>query len=190
MPYDLLAASLLGGLTWTLLEYLLHRFLGHQHRHNVFAREHLRHHAEGNYFAPAWKKVAAAALFAALLGVPAAALVGARVGLGYVWSVIGAWLAYEWVHWWAHVHPGWTAYGRWVRRNHFSHHFHHPRQCHGVTSPIWDLAFGTWAAPPERIEVPERLAMPWLTDPSGALRDELTDGWTIKRRPPREASTT
>ena len=24
----------------------------------------------------------------------------------------------------------------------------------------------------------------------GALRDELTDGWTIKRRPPREASAT
>jgi hypothetical protein len=182
MPYDMLLAVCFGALTWTLLEYLIHRFLGHVHRTNLFAREHLRHHAEGNYFAPAWKKVAAAVVFALLLGPPAALLVGVRTGLVYVLAVIGAWLAYEWIHWWAHVHPGWTAYGRWVRRNHFAHHFHHPRLGHGVSSPVWDLAFGTWKAAPERIEVPERLAMRWLLDERGELRPEHAAGWTIRRR--------
>ena len=65
----MILALFLGVLTWSLLEYLIHRFLGHEPRTrpNPFAAEHIRHHSEGDYFAPTWKKVLAAALLTAVL---------------------------------------------------------------------------------------------------------------------------
>jgi sterol desaturase/sphingolipid hydroxylase (fatty acid hydroxylase superfamily) len=182
MPLDILFAASLGMLTWTFLEYWIHRYLGHVHRHNIFAREHLRHHAEGDYFAPAWKKLAAAAVVATVLATAFSLALGPRLGVTGALSFVGTWLGYEWIHWFAHVHPGSTAYGRWVRRNHFTHHFHHPKGCHGVTTPLWDIVFGTWKAPPACIVVPDRVAMVWLVDDAGQLRPEFSGTWRLRGR--------
>ena len=59
MSISVVGFALLGALTWSFLEYCIHRWLGHDRRFrkNVFAREHIRHHIEGNYFAPTWKKL-------------------------------------------------------------------------------------------------------------------------------------
>jgi hypothetical protein len=40
------------------MEYVLHRWLGHdpRFRPSLFAPEHVRHHGEGNDGAPSWKK--------------------------------------------------------------------------------------------------------------------------------------
>jgi sterol desaturase/sphingolipid hydroxylase (fatty acid hydroxylase superfamily) len=78
---------------------------------------------------------------------------------------------YEWLHRREHTHAGIGAYGRWARRHHFHHHFVDGRRNHGVTTPIWDLVFGTYARP-ERIRVPAKLCMAWLLDPAtGAIRE-------------------
>jgi len=45
-----LLALAAGALSWTFLEYWIHRYAGHVHRRNPFAREHLRHHAQGDDF--------------------------------------------------------------------------------------------------------------------------------------------
>lgn len=175
-------AVVLGVLTWTFVEYVLHRWAGHVYRHNPFGVEHQRHHLEGDYFAPAWKKAAFAVVVVALLGIPAHTVAPA-VGLMYVCSFVATWLTYEWLHWRAHRVAGWEPYGRWLRRHHFAHHFHGNTTNHGVTSPLWDHVFGTWRAPPAVIRVPEALAMRWLVDPeTGGVRAELADGWEIRRR--------
>ena len=58
-----LLAALAGGVGWTLAEYLLHRFAGHRRgSRTLFAREHLRHHRELDWFSPAWRKIALAAM--------------------------------------------------------------------------------------------------------------------------------
>jgi len=46
-------AGVSGILTWTLLEYLIHRWGGHDRRfrRTPFGKEHVRHHIEGDYFA-------------------------------------------------------------------------------------------------------------------------------------------
>ena len=51
-------AAIVGALTWSFLEYVIHRWLGHDRRFrgNPFGVEHIRHHAEGGYFAPNKKK--------------------------------------------------------------------------------------------------------------------------------------
>jgi sterol desaturase/sphingolipid hydroxylase (fatty acid hydroxylase superfamily) len=150
-------AAVLGVLTWTLLEYAMHRWLGHKFKRNPFGVEHVRHHVEGNYFAPSWKKVIFAALIATGLGL--------TVGLAFAAGLIGTYAAYEVLHRLEHTHAGIGPYGRWARRHHFHHHFVDGRKNHGVTSPIWDFVFGTYEAP-SMIRVPRKLCMPWLLDPT------------------------
>jgi sterol desaturase/sphingolipid hydroxylase (fatty acid hydroxylase superfamily) len=167
-------AVVLGILTWSFLEYLIHRWLGHDGRFqpNPFASEHTRHHGEGNYFAPSWKKGATAMGATVVMLWPAIASAGLVGGLAYVAGFVGMYLSYEICHRREHTHPGVGAWGRWLRRHHFHHHFGDPKSNHGVTSPIWDFVFGTYQAP-GMVRVPRRLAMPWLVDPeTGAVRDE------------------
>ena len=74
----MIVAALLGVLTWTLAEYLIHRWMGHDRRfrRSPFGVEHVRHHIEGNYFAPTRKKLLAAAIVVGVLSGPAIALGG------------------------------------------------------------------------------------------------------------------
>jgi len=180
----ILIAALLGAFTWSLLEYCIHRWLGHDRRFrgNLFGREHTRHHSEGDYFAPTWKKgLAALGVLGAVLG-PAIFVAGVAAGTAYAVGLAGFYGFYEVLHRREHTHAGIGAYGRWARRHHFYHHFVNPRMNHGVTSPIWDLVFRTYRTP-EVIRVPEKLAMQWLTDPeTGDVRSEHATAYTLRRR--------
>lgn len=167
-------AFVIGAATWTLLEYLIHRWMGHDRRFrkSPFGVEHIRHHIEGNYFSPTWKKLIAAAIFASVLSGPAIALAGTTSGLAYVAGLTSFYGIYEWLHRREHTHAGIGWYGRFVRRHHFHHHFVDGRKNHGVTTPIWDLVFGTYQAPTS-IRVPTKLCMSWLLDPAtGNVRAE------------------
>jgi sterol desaturase/sphingolipid hydroxylase (fatty acid hydroxylase superfamily) len=164
---SIIAAAACGVLTWTLLEYLIHRWMGHGRRlrGNPFGVEHTRHHAEGNYFAPTYKKLIVAAVVIAILSLPAIAIAGTAHGLAYVLGLVGFYGMYEVLHRREHTHPGIGAYGRWARRHHFHHHFVNNRSNHGVTTPIWDMVFGTLEQP-TIIKVPRKLCMAWLLDPA------------------------
>ena len=178
----ILLGALLGVLTWSLAEYGIHRFLGHHpalRGRNLFGYEHTAHHARGGYFGPTHLKVLAAAVVLGLTGPPAVALFGAA---GAAWAVgfIGFYAVYEWLHRQEHVRPGAGPYGRWARKHHFHHHFHNPRANHGVTSPVWDLVFGTYERP-GTIVVPRRLAMPWVVDPqTGQVPPELAGEYALR----------
>jgi sterol desaturase/sphingolipid hydroxylase (fatty acid hydroxylase superfamily) len=167
-------AAACGVASWTLLEYLIHRWMGHDRRfrRSPFGVEHIRHHIEGDYFAPTWKKLIVAALVAAVLCGPAIAIAGSSLGVAYVAGLIAFYGVYEWLHRREHTHAGIGPYGRFVRRHHFHHHFVDGRKNHGVTTPIWDFAFGTYQTP-TIIKVPPRLCMAWLIDPAtGDIRTE------------------
>lgn len=173
MIAGLVAAALLGVLTWTLLEYVIHRWLGHHPalRRNPFGREHVRHHSEGDYFAPTSKKVVVVGAALVVMGAPVVAVAGSH-GAAWALGLVGFYVAYEILHRREHTHAGIGAYGRWARRHHFHHHFVDPRTNHGVTSPLWDLVFRTYRRPGV-IAVPERLCMAWLRDATtGDIRAE------------------
>jgi sterol desaturase/sphingolipid hydroxylase (fatty acid hydroxylase superfamily) len=179
----MIVAAVVGAFTWTLLEYVIHRWAGHDKRftRSVFGVEHTAHHARGHYFAPSWKKGLAAVVVAGVAIGPAVAVAGPSIGGAYVAGFVGFYLTYELLHRLNHVVPGRGPYGRWARRHHFWHHFHDPRSNHGVTSPIWDWVFGTYVAP-GRVLVPERLAMPWLVDPAtGEVREGLAEDYGLRR---------
>ena len=179
----MILAFALGALTWSLLEYTLHRRLGHDRRlvrATPFGTEHTAHHSRGNYFAPTWKKALAALLFVGLVAPPAVLVAGTASGAAYTAGLVGFYLTYELLHRLLHVWAGVGPYARWARRHHFYHHFHDPRLNHGVTSPLWDVVFGTYARP-ERIAVPRKLAMRWLVDPaSGSVRAHLGRDYQLR----------
>jgi sterol desaturase/sphingolipid hydroxylase (fatty acid hydroxylase superfamily) len=168
-----------GAATWTLAEYLLHRFIFHGKSAKALgAAEHRQHHARPDYFAPWWQKALAALAVTAVMlpGISLAA--GAQISLCFTLGFIATYLAYELLHRRVHTHPPSGRYGRWRRRNHFAHHFADPRLAHGVTSPVWDRVFGT-RLPLEPVRVPRRLAMPWLVDAEGRVRAAFASDYVL-----------
>ena len=112
---------------------------------------------------------------------PAFALAGRALGGAYVLGLMGFYGAYEVLHRLEHVWAGIGPYARWARKHHFYHHFVDARMNHGVTSPIWDLVFGTYRKP-DVITVPKKLCMAWLKDPeTGDIRAEHAGTFALKR---------
>lgn len=172
-----------GGFTWTLLEYVLHRFVFHDRVLGVGpAREHLDHHAKVDWFAPLSSKLRMAAVILPALALVAVPVAGWGAGSAYVIGIVGGWLGYELLHRAIHVWPPRTAYGRWAWRHHLHHHFGDPRRNHGVTSPLWDLVFRTYT-PVRTVIVPQRSAkkLPWLLDGEAVVAD-LSETYVLATR--------
>jgi sterol desaturase/sphingolipid hydroxylase (fatty acid hydroxylase superfamily) len=145
--WPLLVAA--GLLLWTLIEYLLHRFAFHypfrsRRVQAVQAELHLAHHARPDELelivaGPSFSLPIALVIWVLLrlaLGTWAqASLVMAAAMVGY--------LCYEVVHFSIHTRLKGGPLLQFWRRHHFFHHFSDASRCFGVTSPLWDLVFGT-----------------------------------------------
>jgi len=106
-------------------------------------------------------------------------VLGAVSGLSFVAGLLGFYVTYEVLHYRSHTRPPRGRYGRWLRKHHFYHHFGNPKHNHGVTSPIWDIVFRTHARP-DKVRVPRRLAMMWLTDPdTGEVAEAYADDYVL-----------
>ncbi|MEZ4236329.1 MAG: sterol desaturase family protein [Myxococcota bacterium] len=171
-----------GVLVWTLLEYLLHRFVFHE---QVLGRrpavEHAEHHARVSWFAPWSAKLGLAAVVLPVLSALAWLVGGAGVGVPLVASVVASWLGYEALHRAIHVVAPRGPYGRWARRHHLHHHFRNPRANHGVTTPLWDAVFGTLERCPT-VAVPRRHAakLPWLVDAAGEIDARWAETYALR----------
>ncbi len=141
------AAVLVGAGLWTVLEYLLHRWVLHQWP--PFKKLHDAHHAHPSEFigTPTWVSVGLflalwAALSTALPRPLAAALIGGLM-FGYlVYAIL-----HDVLH---HVRVRPTG---WLHRAKLRHARHHrPGACtdFGVSTNLWDVVFGT-ADPSDRL---------------------------------------
>ncbi len=129
-----------GVIVWTLLEYVLHRHV--LHRLQPFQRLHDLHHARSTDLigTPTWLSLCVFAGLALVLwhGIEAILASGLTVGLilGYLWYVA--------VH--HAVHHVKARRGSWLHRAKQRHALHHHSQhpCNfGVTTGLWDIAFGS-----------------------------------------------
>lgn len=181
----LLFAALLGAFGWTFAEYLLHRFDGHGMKGKTrFSREHLAHHADPTYFAPASHKAAAAVAVVTPMSAVGWWAFGAH-GIVFAVAFTATYLTYEVLHRRIHTHAPATAYGAWARRHHLHHHHNGPDLNHGVTFDLWDRVFGT-LAPVEVVRVPRRHAPVWMVDDGGELLASFQQQYVVKGRPARE----
>jgi sterol desaturase/sphingolipid hydroxylase (fatty acid hydroxylase superfamily) len=144
----LLLAS--GVLSWGLLEYGLHRFIFHYDARTELGRKlvygaHLSHHddplAINRIFSSLMisAPVAGAYLLLARLVTGswrAASSLFAGLALGYFY--------YEWLHFRAHHRRARLRYFRYLRKYHLLHHYKTPELRFGVTSPLFDIIFGTF----------------------------------------------
>src|SRR5262245_6889753 len=134
--------------SWTLTEYVLHRFLFHLapttpvrkrwqfmihgvHHDNPADRERLL-----MPLLPA--TIGLGILYALFRGVLGPTLVEPF----FAWFLVG-YLAYDYTHFAIHARRPRTRLGRYLRRQHMLHHFVSPHARWGVTSPLWDWVMGT-----------------------------------------------
>lgn len=130
-----------GFLSWTLAEYLLHRWV--LHGWAKAAREHAKHHRDTKalistplMLIPLCSMMVFTPLaYATSIGL--AALVTFGLYLGYNYFVI--------VHHLQHFHPELLARSSLFERNLRLHELHHrrPDTHFGISSSIWDRAFGS-----------------------------------------------
>src|SRR4051812_45440896 len=139
-----------GLLTWSIVEYVLHRFVFHFGSRSELGRKfiyaaHQFHHENPK---------STDHLFTSLrMSVPIAAVYWL-----VAWLAIGSWRAtsflsiglfagyfcYEWLHYQAHHGAYRLRLFRYLRKYHMMHHHLTPDLRFGVTSPVLDLAFGTF----------------------------------------------
>lgn len=154
-----------GILAWTLVEYVLHRFIFHwtevkEPWKTLASGLHMAHHASTDrgdlIVAPPGVSLFLAAFFYLVFSLlawsfSAAALIEAGLFLGFI--------AYEWVHYGSHRFLPRSGVGKYLRKYHLQHHHKCPDRQYGVTTPLWDHVFGTFSGgslraspePPRRI---------------------------------------
>lgn len=127
-----------GWLGWTAFEYVVHRFVFHGR--NRFAREHAKHHRyEAEYIGVT--SLGTLAGFS-LAGVLLCLLFG-LAALPIMFGLMGGYLAYIVVH--DRMHHSDIAAGSLIyalKQHHVGHHCGGPGN-YGVSTRIWDAAFGT-----------------------------------------------
>ncbi|MDB5858915.1 MAG: Fatty acid hydroxylase superfamily protein [Ramlibacter sp.] len=141
-PWPALACAAGAGLvTWTLLEYVLHRWLFH--RVSWIREQHEAHHRDPQAFVgtPTWLSllaISALVMLPSLLewGVAIGSSFTAGLALGYLWYAAVHYAVHHW-----RATPG-SALFR-LKRLHAMHHHREAAANFGVTTPFWDRVFRT-----------------------------------------------
>lgn len=137
-----------GFISWTLAEYIMHRFLYHKIKDSSYDTgiQYLFHGIHHKYPHDDDRLV--------LPVVPSLLLVGAFLGLFYLIFqaealVFGAgfligYLIYITIHWSIHkVNPPKSKFFGWWWKHHNIHHYQQHDKAFGVSSPLWDIIFRT-----------------------------------------------
>jgi len=131
-----------GMLVWTFLEYSIHGWLSHTFR--TFAMPlHAVHHRDASavFTVRAWMPIA-------VVWTVLVVLFRWTPGIIVFSGAVAGFVAYEIAHYRIHFRRPRTSIEDYLRSRHLVHH-DYPERCFGVTSAIWDLAFGTEPMGPE-----------------------------------------
>jgi len=137
--------------SWTLAEYLLHRYLFHWISENKFVKRfhfimHGSHHlyprdTERLLMPPAPGLIMATLLFLIFYGI--FSLLGIS---NYTWGFFPGfflgYLLYSFLHRATHVSKPPKRF-KYLWKHHSLHHYKYPNKAYGVSSPFWDHVFGT-----------------------------------------------
>ncbi len=147
--------SVVGLLSWTLLEYVLHRWVFHFRPTSSLGRR-VHFLAHGIHHLDPWDatRLVMPPLAAAGIAVPVfltiygvSALLAPTWALGAALAVFGGLLVgyviYDLTHYYTHhVRPK-SAWGKRLKAWHLAHHHKWPNRLYGVSLPFWDIVFRT-----------------------------------------------
>jgi 4-hydroxysphinganine ceramide fatty acyl 2-hydroxylase len=167
------AGAVLGGIAfWTLLEYVLHRWVFHfvpsensELALDVHFLVHGVHHDWPHDPDRLVMPPVMSILLAVALGYPIFLLAGPRYFDSFFAGLVIGYLWYDMTHYAVHHVTPRTEAGAKLRKHHFLHHFKTPEARFGVSTPLWDIVFGTL---PREDRAPASGSPP--SPPSGAGR--------------------
>ena len=147
----ILVLLICGLVSWGLVEYVLHRFVFHLDSRSIFGfnfinASHMSHHetpkATDHLFASLLISLPTATAYWLLAW---AALSSWRAASYLFIGLVAGYFSYEWLHFQAHHGRSRMPLLRYLRKYHLLHHYRSPDLRFGVTSPLFDLLFGTFA---------------------------------------------
>jgi len=144
---------LLGLFLWTLVEYLLHRFVFHfrprtPRQERIVFLFHGVHHAQPQcktrLVMPPVASIPMAVIFYGLLTLLVGLVLGQPHLVGPLTSgLLIGYITYDLTHYATHHFRMRGKYLRYLKRYHMLHHYKTPDQRFGVSSPLWDIVFKT-----------------------------------------------
>ena len=149
-----------GWFIWTLVEYLLHRFVFHFHPRTerlkkIFFLTHGVHHAQPlcrtRLVMPPAMSIPIGIIFFSLFHLLFDVVLIRPQWFAPVFAgfVIG-YIVYDMMHYTLHHARAKSAYILMCRRQHMQHHGTCPTMRFGVSSPVWDYVFGTMPKSPSQ----------------------------------------
>lgn len=137
----------LGWLTWSLTEYLLHRYVFHFEPRSALLQRavfiiHGNHHADSND--PLRNLMPPIVSIPVGLLIWAAALaVAGPVGTWLLFGFICGYVIYDLVHYACHQLPMRGRLGRMLKAHHMRHHHLKKKGNYAITGMVWDRVFAT-----------------------------------------------
>lgn len=145
---------LTGLLSWTYLEYHIHRFWTHNKNANSSKQiylTHMHHHKHPTEIKVTGTQRRILFLISAVLFIVSAwwnTYFSILTGLiaGFAWSCVSHWILHR--SWSRKVFPR-------LHRFHIHHHCKYPDRCFGFSTVLWDVVFNTM--PPKNAVIPDRI---------------------------------
>lgn len=147
-PLTVLALIVPALVTWTLTEYLAHRFVFHFPASNRFSRwlvfmfHGVHHDAPRDKTRLVMPPAGAVLLMLVIWGLFSLLIPRPWLEPFVAFFVIG-YLAYDYIHYATHHFPMRSAAARQLKQYHMQHHFSGESGRFGVSSPLWDIIFRT-----------------------------------------------
>jgi sterol desaturase/sphingolipid hydroxylase (fatty acid hydroxylase superfamily) len=137
----------IGVLTWTLFEYLIHRYVFHYRSQRRWARRlhfivHGSHHDYPNDVTRIATPPSISVPVAVLFYIVCTLALG-RFGLAVFAGIGFGYIFYETIHYAAHHFAMKGSAWRWLKQYHLRHHYDDDHAGYGVSSPLWDYVFRT-----------------------------------------------
>ena len=130
-----------GIFAWTLVEYVIHGVLAHEHRTFVTPL-HDGHHRDPRAVFAMHSYIPTAIVFAIAL-----AIFGFAPGVIFLCGILAGFAAYELIHYRIHFAEPSCALEARLRARHLAHHMAARDAIFGVTTRLWDVVFDTEPEP-------------------------------------------
>jgi hypothetical protein len=148
--WNILLLLVCGVLSWGLIEYGLHRFVFHYHArsrvgHKILYQVHLSHHENPESISKLFASLYLSTPIATAYWLVAWFVTGSWAAASYLFiGMASGYFYYEWLHFQCHHRKSRLRVLRFLRKYHLQHHHKTPDLRFGVTSPLFDLVFGTF----------------------------------------------
>jgi sterol desaturase/sphingolipid hydroxylase (fatty acid hydroxylase superfamily) len=138
---------LIGILLWTILEYIIHRFIFHympssENGKKIHFLVHGVHHDyprdSTRLVMPLIVSVPLAIIFYLLFFYTAG-----NYNLNFFAGLVIGYLCYDSIHYATHHFKMNKGISKFLKEYHLRHHYNDPSKSFGVSSPLWDYVFGT-----------------------------------------------